>query len=122
MSSEVGSHTNTNKARRNEIMTKYIVFFKYNPEDIDAVIKKAIKSIALAEESPEKYAKYLFPPHHTGYSKGFSIIEVSDPEQIKRSMVYWFPELQQQFVPIIDNQEMIKAYKEKHKERPPQIA
>ena len=96
-------------------MTKYIVFFKYKPEDIDAVIEKAIKSIALAEESPEKYARYLFTPHHTGYCKGFSIIEVSDPEQIKRSMVYWFPELQQQFVPIIDNQEMIKAYQETHK-------
>ena len=95
-------------------MTKYIVFWKYKPEDLDKVIKKSLKAQAAAQKEPEKSPKYLFPPHHTGYCKGFSVVDVSDPSQITQSMVYWFPDLEQQYVPIIDNQDMLKIYQETH--------
>ena len=96
-------------------MTKYIVFWKYKPKNLAKIIEKSLKAQALAEKKPEKHAKYLFLPHHTGYCKGFSIIDVVAPEQITKSMVFWFPELEQKFVPLIDNQDLLKAYQETHK-------
>ena len=97
-------------------MTKYIVFWKYDPDNLEKIIEKSLNAQAEAAKAPEKYAKYLFPPHHTGYCKGFSISEVSDPSQIARSMVYWFPEMELKYVPIIDNDDMLKTYKEMQKQ------
>jgi hypothetical protein len=93
-------------------MTKYIVFWKYNPDALETVIKKSLNIQAEAEKEPEKYATYLFPPHHMGYCKGFHIVEVSDPSQITRSTVYWFPEMELKYVPITDNNDMLKTYQE----------
>jgi hypothetical protein len=47
-----------------------------------------------------------------GYCKGFHIVEVSDPSQITRSTVYWFPEMELKYVPITDNNDMLKTYQE----------
>jgi hypothetical protein len=93
-------------------MTKYIVFWKYEPNDLDKVIEKSLKAQADAEKAPDKYAQYLFPPHHTGYCKGFSIVDVSNPDQMTRTFTYYFPELELKYVPIISNVDMLKTYKE----------
>ena len=93
-------------------MTKYIVFWKYEPNDLDKVIEKSLKAQADAEKAPDKYAQYLFPPHHTGYCKGFSIVDISNPDQMTRAFTYYFPELELKYVPIISNVDMLKTYKE----------
>ena len=97
-------------------MTKYIVFWEYDPDDVDKVREKSVKAQAEREKAPEKYAKYLFPPHHMGYCKGFSIVDISDPSQMTSAYTYWFPEMELQYVPIIDNVELTKIYKEMQKQ------
>ena len=93
-------------------MTKYIIFWEYSPEDVDKVIEKSLKRQEAIAKAPENYAKYLFPPHHTGYCEGFSLVDVSDPKQITNTTTYYFPEMSLRFVPIISNEDMIKAMKE----------
>lgn len=97
-------------------MTKYILFWEYCPEDLEKVIAKSLKSQEAVKKNPEKYATYLFPPHHLGYCKGFTIIDVTDPQQITNAHVYWFPEMKLKYVPITSNDDMLKAYREIQKQ------
>ena len=69
----------------------------------------------MAEKEPDKYSKYLFPPHHTGYCKGFSVVDIADPSQMTNAVTYWFPEMKLKYVPITSNDDMLKAYRELHK-------
>lgn len=90
-------------------MTKYLVKWEYCPENTEKVIEKSLKRMEAIKQAPEKYAKYLFPPHHTGYCKGFSLVDVTDPAQITDTTTYYFPELAMQYIPIVSNEDMIKA-------------
>jgi hypothetical protein len=99
---------------------KYIVFWEYKPENVAKVIEKALQSQAMTEKMTERelqnWPTTIFPPHtirrEENKIKGFTIVDATDSAQIARSIVYWFPELIQQYVPINDNMELIKIYQE----------
>ena len=70
----------------------------------------------MTESEQQQWPKTIFPSHHIGREenkiKGFTIVEATDPTQIGRSLLYWFPELIQKYVPINDTMEMLKIYQE----------
>ena len=96
-------------------MVKYIIFWEYCPEDVEKVIAKSLKSQEAVKKNPEKYSKTLFPPHHMGYCKGFTIVDVADPQQMTNSHTYWFPEMKLKYVPITSNEDMLTSYQELQK-------
>lgn len=110
----MGSAISTKKERR-DVKLKYIVFWKYCPEDVDKIREKVVKAAELGEKEPENWGKYLFPPCHMGYCKGFSLVEITDPMQLARSRVFWFPEMSLEYVPITENTVISELYQQMKK-------
>jgi hypothetical protein len=69
-----------------------------------------LKAQTDAEKVSEKYTKCLFPPHHTGYCRGFSIVDISDLDQMPRAFTYYFPELELKYISMISNVNELKTY------------
>ena len=89
---------------------KYIVFWEFCPEDLDKVMQKSVKAQKEAVENPDKYSKYLLPPHSIGaQSKGFSVVE-GTPEQIVNGVLFWSPEMKLKYMPIIESAKFIEQY------------
>ena len=78
---------------------KYIAYSKFCPEDMEKVVKKFGEYKKEHEENPGKYQEYLFPPHFTGQTKGFSIVE-GTPEQINNVLIFWTPLIKFKYIPI----------------------
>ena len=86
---------------------KFIVFWEYDPNDIDAIIKKSPEWVKEQKAHPEKYAKWMRLQDGTaigfgilGQSKGFSLREVDNEEQMYNAMRFWNPLLRLSFYPI----------------------
>lgn len=90
---------------------KYISYWEFCPEDMEKVFKKFGEYVKEHEANPGKYQKYLFPPHFTGQTKGFSIVE-GTPEQINNVLIYWTPLLKIKAKPIRDTATYVKQYME----------
>jgi hypothetical protein len=88
---------------------RFIIFWDFNPEDIDKVIAKNMQMGEIMEKEPDRFGKFLFPPQTTTYTEGFSLVD-STPEQIRNAEVFWFPELKMQYVPCSDVSEWIQEY------------
>ena len=88
---------------------RYIVFWEFCPEDFDKVLAKYKLMAEISEKKPERFGEQLFPPQHKGYCKGFTISE-ANPEQVRNSNVFWFPEMKMKFVPCDDVSNWIEAY------------
>ena len=89
---------------------KYIVHWEFCPEDMDKCIAKNKKAAEITKKEPDRFAKNLFPPQYTGSGKGFSLVEVTDPEQFNNAQVYWFPEMKLKYVPCDDVSKWIELY------------
>jgi hypothetical protein len=78
---------------------KYIVYYEFKPEDIDAVF--AFTTGSDRKEHPERYPTWLFPFHATGQTTGFSIQEAT-PEQMSYNILKHTPLYKVKYVPIVD--------------------
>jgi hypothetical protein len=88
---------------------RYILFWEFCPEDMDKAIAKNKLQAEIMQKEPERFGETLFPPQYMGYCKGFTLSE-SNPEQVRNSNVFWFPELKLKFVPCDDVANWIEAY------------
>jgi len=96
----VGSYTNTKKGRRGEEM-KYLALWEYDLEDERALIEKF-------KTRPESEIKRLVPPYHLGgQTKGFSLYEAENFEQIEKFCHHYAPELNFKIYPIIETAKVV---------------
>lgn len=86
---------------------KFIVFWEWDPKDIDAIMIKSPEWVKEQKAHPEKYAKWMRLEDGTaigfsiiGQSKGFSLREVDDVEQLYNAAMWWNPLLKLSFYPI----------------------
>jgi len=90
---------------------KFIGFWEYCPEDIDKVIEKFKKMTAEREKGTEKYPKLVFGPYTMfEESKGFSIFETDDPDQLTNTWIHYMPEMKWKFVLIQESTRTSELY------------
>jgi len=99
----------TERERRAE-KVKYLMYWEFNPEDMDKVIKKAVEYRQLSEKNPEKYPENLYPPHSLGgQTKGIAILEGTE-EQCAKLIMYYLPEEKIKLVPLFATEPLIEEY------------
>lgn len=90
---------------------KVIKFWKLCPEDLDKGIAKFGKLLEEMNKAPEKYPKYVVPPHGVGdVFKGISILEADNEEQLVNYILAVTPEFKIKFIPLIDSSKAIELY------------
>jgi hypothetical protein len=99
----------TERERRAE-KVKYLMYWEFNPEDMDKVIKKTVEYRQLSEKNPEKYPENLYPPHSLGgQTKGIAILEGTE-EQCAKLIMYYLPEEKVKLVPLFATEPLIEEY------------
>jgi hypothetical protein len=92
---------------------KYIVFWEYEPKEIDKAVKKLIAFRDMMKKSPEKYAKPITPNYTMSVGfKGFQLFEANDPEQLARMVLHYRPEVKFEIVHITETKKTMKIYDE----------
>ena len=90
---------------------KYAKFWEVPEEDMDEVIEKWGKYLEESKKAPEKYPKYIFQPHGFGtITKGISIMEADNEEQLINYILALSPPLKIKFIPLIDSSKAIETY------------
>ena len=89
---------------------KYLLEFEYDRSRSDEIIKLNMDFMKELEKYPGHYFKYLYPPQYIANGKGFSIVEIMDPEQLVNSQVFLEPGFMMKFSPISDIEEQIVSY------------
>ena len=84
---------------------KYIVFWEYDKEDEAELIEKF-------KVRPETEITRLFPPCALGgQTKGFSLVENDDFEQIEKFLHHYTPLLEVKIFPIIELPKVVEIRK-----------
>ena len=79
--------------------------------DMDKAIEKWKKYLEERKKTPEKFPKYIFLPHGAGeFSKGISIIEHDNDEQLLNHITFLWPEIKVKAEPAIDLSKAIEIY------------
>jgi hypothetical protein len=86
---------------------KFIVFWEYDPKDLDKVLQKGRDYVKEQKAHPEKYGKWMRLQDGTaitfgmiGRSKGFALREVDTEEQMQNAVLFWSPLFKLTYVPI----------------------
>lgn len=86
---------------------KFVVFAKFNPENMDKVLAKEEEWVKELKQNPEKYPRYMRLQDGTG--AGFGIIgqykvvtlaEADNEGQLMNSVNFWAPLVKYTFLPI----------------------
>ncbi len=89
----------------------FIGFWWYSPENAQAYIQKYRQLMEERKKGTEKSPKLVFGPYHfAGQRKGFAIYETEDPGKLMTLAMYFAPELEFKFVPLIDNVKTAELY------------
>jgi len=94
-----------------------MVFWEYNPKDVDKIRAKSQEFAKEREEHPERFPKTLFPLHTLGSElptltkeiRAFNIVESDDPQTVINVIARWFPELSFKTVPIVESAKITEA-------------
>jgi hypothetical protein len=79
------------------------MFWDYDPKDLEVVIEKKNKLVEMRKEHPEKYPDIICGPFlYSGESKGLTICLATNDEQIVNLHLYYQPELELNFMPVVD--------------------
>ncbi|MHC5011897.1 MAG: hypothetical protein ACYTG6_13295 [Planctomycetota bacterium] len=79
--------------------------------DMDKAIRKWKRYLEERKKTPEKFPKYVFPPHGTGeFTRAISIIDCDDHEQILNHITFLYPEIRIRVEPAIDLSKGIEIY------------
>lgn len=90
---------------------KYFVTWELDSENVEKLIEKEIRYQELQKKFPEKYPKNVIPVYAVADgSKGITIWEVDDPEQIANKVAYMMPEAKAKIVPIIEAAKFMELY------------
>lgn len=90
---------------------KYIVFWEYDPKDLDKAIEKLKEFRKKIKKAPEKYAKSISPNYTMSIGfKGFQLFEASNPEQLARMVLHYRPEVKFEIVHITEAKTMLTLY------------
>ncbi|MEM2926022.1 MAG: hypothetical protein QXO94_00970 [Candidatus Bathyarchaeia archaeon] len=90
---------------------KFVKFWEICPEDIDKGIPKFLKLLEEMKKVPNKYPKYLVPPHGIGeVFKGISIMEADNEDQLINYILAVTPEFKIKFVPLIESSKAIETF------------
>jgi muconolactone delta-isomerase len=91
---------------------KFIGFWEYNLQDVDKVLEKFKKMTAEREKGTEKYPKLIFGPYHMGgESKGFTLFETDDMDQLTNTTIHYMPEMKWRFVGIQESSKTAELYR-----------
>lgn len=90
---------------------KYAKFWEFRPEDMDEAVIVWGNYLEESKRTPEKYPTYLYPPHGFGdITKGISIMEADNEEQLINYMLALSPPIQIRFVPLVDSSKVVETY------------
>jgi len=82
---------------------RFIVFWEYNPDDLEKVIKRLKEFEKEIKKNPKKYPKIVFGPYlFGGESKGISVCDIEGDEQPVNYHLFFQAELKMSFVPIVE--------------------
>ena len=86
---------------------KFVVFWEFDPKNLETILKKGQDWVKEQKAHPEKYAKFMRLQDGTpiqfsmvGQSKGLSLREVDNEEQMYNAAVWWNPYVKLTYVPI----------------------
>ena len=89
---------------------KYLVHWKIEKKDLDAVIERFMK--IPERPNPEKYPKTVAGPYYFhNKMEGFTIYEVDNEEQIINYHIYWIDLMDTSWKSISESMDFIKTYK-----------
>jgi hypothetical protein len=92
---------------------KYIVFWEYDPKEIENAVKKLKGFREEVKKNPGKYAKPLTPNYTMSVGfKGFQVFESDDPEQLARMVLHYRPEVKFEIVHITETKKTVSLYDE----------
>ncbi|MEM3640763.1 MAG: DUF3303 family protein [Candidatus Bathyarchaeia archaeon] len=81
---------------------KFIAFWEYRAEDTNKVIEK-FRQVSMEREKRTEFAKLVYGPYSfNGERKGFSVYETDDPDKLMSLAVFYAPEMNWKFIPIIE--------------------
>ena len=90
---------------------KYIVFWEYEPKDLEKAIEKLKAFRAKIKKNPGKYAKSISPNYTMGIGfQGFQLFEADNPEQLARMVLHYRPEVKFEIVHITETKTMLTLY------------
>jgi hypothetical protein len=90
---------------------KYIVFWEYDPNEIDKAVKKLIAFRDVIKKNPESFAKPVTPNYTMSVGfKGFQLFEAENSEQLARMVLHYRPEVKFEIIPITETKKTVKLY------------
>ena len=93
---------------------KYVGFWEFNPTALDVIVRKSERSSEEREESPGKYPEILLGPFvFEGESRGFTVYEVEDPEQLTNVADHYSPEMKYEFKRIMETSKFAELKRRK---------
>ncbi len=92
---------------------KYIVFWEYEPTEIDKVVKKLEAFREEIKKNPDKHAKPLTSNYTMSVGfKGFQLFEADSSEQLARMVLHYRPEVKFEIVHITETKKTVSLYDE----------
>ena len=88
---------------------KYICYYEFEAKDLDKIIPLFQKMVEL--RGKPGYPKGLTNTYvFGGETKGFTLYEVSDPQEITNHYVHYHPHLKLKWVPLTEASDVIATY------------
>lgn len=90
---------------------KFVKYWEIPDDALDEATEKWGKYLEKSEKTPEKYPRYIFPPHIEGETmKGVSIMEADNEEQLMNYIAELYPAIKIRFLPLLPSSEFIPIY------------
>ncbi|MFW9953910.1 MAG: DUF3303 domain-containing protein [Candidatus Thorarchaeota archaeon] len=92
---------------------KYIVFWEYDPNEIEKAVKKLKEFREEVKKEPALYAKPLTANYTMSVGfKGFQLFEAETPEQLARMVLHYRPEVKFEIVHITETKKTVNLFQE----------
>ena len=95
---------------------KFVWYWEYDDDKTEEVIEMFKKAMTQREKGAAEVPKMIFGPfQHIGESKGFTVFETDDPEELMYTAAHYVPFLRGSFVPLLENVKGVEIWKKTHK-------
>ena len=93
---------------------KYLVVGEYDPNNMDAMFKKAKEFLEDKEKHPEHYPDTIFPTHFMlDKDKYMAVWETDVQEKNANKIAFMLPEVKYEVIPLLDGKTLLKQHMEK---------
>ncbi len=90
---------------------KYIVFWEYDPKDLEIVVEKLKEFRQKIKKNPDQYAKSISANYTMSIGfQGFQLFEADKPEQLAKMVLHYRPEVTFEIVHITETKTMLTLY------------